>query len=42
MVTGFDIDGQRIAKAQVQATNRLAEAIERLVVILENKEAMKL
>jgi len=39
---GFDIDNQKIAKEQVRATNRLAEAVEKLTIILENKEAMKL
>jgi hypothetical protein len=35
VVTGFEIDGQRIAKEQVIATNRLAKAIEELALVIE-------
>lgn len=30
MVTGFDVDGQRIARAQLDATKELAHAIREL------------
>jgi hypothetical protein len=37
VVTGFEMDGQFIAKEQVRATNRLARAIEQLVKALNEK-----
>ena len=39
MVTGFDMDGQFIAKEQVRATNRLAQAIEDLTKAIQEQGA---
>ncbi len=36
-VTGFDMDNQRIAKAQVQATLQLVKAIQNLTEMLERE-----
>lgn len=38
MVTGFDMDVLRAQQEQVRATNRLAQAIEKLVNQLEREE----
>lgn len=42
MVTGFEMDGQRIAQAQVRATLELVKAIRELIEVIKARPRPKL